>query len=89
VNIVKLKKVGIEKEISMKEVFLLWHTHIDNRLENGEDFKLIGVYSSIKNAEEAINRTSKLEGFKNNLDGFEISAYKLDSDNWTSGFITE
>ncbi len=88
-NIVKLKKVGIEKEISMKEVFLLWHTHIDNRLENGEDFKLIGVYSSIKNAEEAINRTSKLEGFKNNLDGFEISAYKLDSDNWTSGFITE
>lgn len=88
-NIVKLKKVGIEIEINMKEVFLLWHTHIDNRLENGEDFKLIGVYSSIKNAEEAINRTSKLEGFKNNLDGFEISAYKLDSDNWTSGFITE
>lgn len=73
----------------MEEVFILWHTHFDDRLENGEDFKLIGVYSSVKNAEEAMNRASKLEGFKDNLDGFEISIYKLDSDSWTSGFITE
>lgn len=79
----------MEIKINMKEVFILWHTHFDDRLENAEDIKVIGVYSSVKKAEEAIDRTSKLEGFKNNLDGFEISAYKLDSDNWTSGFITE
>ena len=79
----------MEIKINMKEVFILWHTHFDDRLENGEDIKVIGVYSSVKKAEEALDRTSKLEGFKNNLDGFEISVYKLDSDNWTSGFITE
>ena len=79
----------MEIKINMKEVFILWHTHFDDRLENAEDIKVIGVYSSVKKAEEALDRTSKLEGFKNNLDGFEISVYKLDSDNWTSGFITE
>ncbi len=73
----------------MQEVYLLWHTHYDGRLEGGEDCKLIGVYTSIKKAEEAMRRSSALEGFKDNLESFEISNYQLDFDHWTSGFITE
>lgn len=72
----------------MDFVYLLWHTHVSEELVGGEDSKLIGVYSSRAFAEEALCRSSLLEGFKDNLDGFEISEYKVDDDSWTSGFIT-
>lgn len=68
-------------------VYLVWHTHLDEDLENGEDIKLIGVYSTESKAKEAISRSIKLEGFKDHKDGFEISASKLDKDEWTSGFV--
>jgi len=73
----------------MEKVYLLWHTHLDDRLENGEDVKLIGVYSSKQKSKEAWIRALKLEGFRDQPEGFEISTHVLDSDNWTSGFITE
>ncbi|WP_316829097.1 hypothetical protein [Pedobacter miscanthi] len=69
-------------------VYLLWHTHYDNRLENNEDIKLIGVYSTEDMAKEAECRAKLLEGFKDSQDGFEISSYRLDKDEWTSGFVT-
>jgi len=71
----------------MKFVYLLWHTHSDELLVGGEDVKLIGVYTSKENAEEAQSRTEQLEGFKDHPEGFEISCNELDKDEWTSGFI--
>ncbi|MGJ1228873.1 DUF7336 domain-containing protein [Sphingobacterium siyangense] len=73
----------------MEHVFLLWHTHFDESLDGGEDVKLIGVYSTKELAENALVRMSKVEGFRDRTAGFEISEYKIDKDNWTSGFITE
>lgn len=70
-------------------VFLLWHTHLDDDLDNGEDIKLIGVYSSESKAKEALSRSIKLEGFRDYKEGFEISAHKLDKDEWASGFVIE
>ncbi|WP_443946597.1 hypothetical protein ACJVDH_05680 [Pedobacter sp. AW1-32] len=70
-------------------VYLLWHTHVNENLEDGEDVKLIGAYSTREKAEEALSRSIRLEGFKDFPEGFEISAYKLDKDEWTSGFVTE
>jgi hypothetical protein len=70
-------------------VYLLQHTHEDENLENGEDVKLIGVYSSKVKAEEALLRSKMLEGFIDNQDGFEIDEYRLDQDQWTFGFVTE
>jgi hypothetical protein len=70
------------------EVYLLWHTHIDDRPEGGEDIKLIGVYSSINEANSAIERKRSCEGFMDYMDGFEISTYTLDKDSWSEGFIT-
>lgn len=72
----------------MEQVYLLWHTHSDDALSDGEDIKLIGVYTSRKNAEEAQYRAQQLEGFKDHKEGFEISCNELNKDEWTSGFIT-
>jgi len=73
----------------MGNVFLLWHTHFDKALDGGEDVKLIGVYSSRGLAENALEKMSKVAGFKDQPEGFEISEYSVDKDHWTSGFITE
>jgi len=69
----------------MGEVYLLWYTCRDPRLENEEEL-LIGVYSSIEKAEEAKVRLSTENGFKDDLGGFEICPYKINEDRWTKGF---
>ncbi len=73
----------------MRVVYLLWHTHLDETLDGGEDVKLIGVYSTKDFAEEALIRISEVEGFRDHKEGFEISEYELDKDNWTFGFVTD
>lgn len=70
-------------------VYSLWHTHVDESLDGGEDIKLIGIYTTLANAEQAQSRAELLTGFKDFKEGFEISTYELDKDEWTSGFITE
>jgi hypothetical protein len=72
----------------MTEVYLLWHIHTDEDLPGGEDVKLIGVYSSEELAVSAKDRMAIQPGFKDQAEGFEISAYTLDKDNWVEGFIT-
>jgi hypothetical protein len=69
-------------------VYVLWHIHTHEDLPGGENVKRLGVYTSKENAEEAQKRAEKLVGFKDHLDGFEISCSELDKDEWTSGFIT-
>lgn len=69
------------------EVYLVSHTHVDDRFDKGEDVKLIGIYSSIDEAKSAIERKRSYEGFKDHMNGFEISTYTLDKDNWSEGFI--
>jgi hypothetical protein len=69
----------------MKTVFILHHSY---ELDEIEETKLIGVYSTNEQAESAINRLKYKNGFKYRPDAFEISEYKLDQDNWTEGFAT-
>jgi hypothetical protein len=47
---------------------------------------LIGVYSSKELAEAALVRTSKFRGFSDQIEGFEISPYEVDTDGWKAGF---
>lgn len=72
----------------MEFVYLLWHTHLSEELSAGEDIKLIGVYSTREKAEAAQSRSELLDGFRDSIEGFEISCNRLDHDEWTSGFIT-
>jgi hypothetical protein len=53
---------------------------------NGDE-KLTGVYSTQKKADESIKRLTKQPGFKSHPEGFEVSTYDLDKDEWTEGFI--
>ena len=73
----------------MKNTYLLWHTHTDERLTGGEDVKLLGTYSTRENAELAQAEAALLEGFKDHLEGFEISEYEMDKREWREGFSTE
>jgi hypothetical protein len=72
--------------IRKKSAYLLYHVREMNPDE--EDSKLIGVYSSRRNAQEARLRSSKLPGFRKYPDGFVIDRYIVNEDGWTSGFAT-
>ncbi|MCG8926962.1 hypothetical protein [Lentzea sp. CC55] len=55
--------------------------------EEGDDVKLLGVYSSRENASARIERAKELEGFCDEPACFYIDEYMLDEDEWTTGFI--
>ncbi|HEY9431070.1 MAG TPA: hypothetical protein VI260_06220 [Blastocatellia bacterium] len=68
------------------EIFVLQHVHM---LDNGEeDVKMIGVYSSLERAEEAIKRLTMKPGFSDSTEGFVVDRYVLNEDCWTEGYIT-
>ena len=85
-------------------VHLLWHIHhfelavgVSHRDESGavinleeeEDEKIIGIYSSEVAADEAIARARRLEGFREEPDCFIVNEFKVDEDKWTDGFVTD
>lgn len=77
------------------KVYILHHIH---PVGDEEDVKLIGVYSTEETARAAVHRLASLPGFvdsprlqtgyEETVDGFQISAYDLDKDHWTEGFVT-
>ena len=64
-------------------VYVLQHAY---ELDDHEDVKLIGVYSSEQRARDAIDRLKDAPGFAEHREGFCIDAYELDQDHWESGF---
>ncbi|MBC8236146.1 hypothetical protein H8E77_41900 [bacterium] len=70
----------------MKCVFVLQHVH--EHSNDYDDVKFIGVYSTRRSAEDAINRLSLQPGFKDTKDGFYIDEYEVDVDHWTEGYVT-
>ncbi|MFK7900988.1 MAG: hypothetical protein AB8B61_09550 [Cyclobacteriaceae bacterium] len=69
----------------MKTVFILQHSY---DLDGCDETKLIGVYSTKHEAENAVHRLREQEGFKRTIEGFEIDEYEINKDHWTEGFIT-
>lgn len=55
--------------------------------QDGDDVKLLGIYSSEAVAEERIHRARLLPGFADEPDCFQIEEYELDEDHWTDGFV--
>ena len=69
------------------QVFLLWHSH---DLGDGEsNDKLIGVYSSVAEAEAAKARKLLFSGFKEAPEGFLVAPYEVNRDAWSEGYVTE
>jgi hypothetical protein len=66
-------------------VFLLQHVHSVN---DDDDIKTLGIYSSEALALEAVERFRMLPGFAATPDGFSVDAFEIDQDHWTSGYIS-
>lgn len=56
--------------------------------EEGDDVKLLGVYSSRAAAERAIERARTRPGFRDEPRCFFVGDYVLDKDAWADGFVT-
>jgi hypothetical protein len=70
------------------KVYLLEHTHLLPGGEEEEDVKLIGVYATQEDAEQARQRAITKPGFRDSPEGFCISEHTVGEDNWTEGFVT-
>ena len=75
----------MEKELEISEVYLVQHVH--DLGDETEDVKVIGIYSTEKNANIAVARLSDLPGFDKARNGFSIDRYCLDEDNWIVRYI--
>ncbi len=72
----------------MEYVYILAHEIDITEEPEKDDWVDLGVYSTQEKAEVALNRFKKLERFAPYQDGFSISRYKINEDNWTSGYAT-
>nr|WP_319492529.1 KOW motif domain-containing protein [uncultured Desulfobacter sp.] len=69
----------------MIKVHLVQHAHqLD---ENNIDIKIIGIYSTAKQAQEAIQRLVKQPGFNETPNSFYIDEYVLNEDYWEEGYV--
>lgn len=75
-------------EKAQNTVFVLEHARYkdDDRNNDAEDFKLIGVFATEQQAEAAIEQLKTQPGFKDYPNGFHIDAYPLGQINWSQGF---
>ena len=64
-------------------VYLL--QHLIER-EEGDDVKVIGIYSSAALADAAALELSSMPGFSDSPQGFTVDAYELDTTFWLDGF---
>jgi hypothetical protein len=69
----------------MKTVFLVQHSY---ELESCDETKLIGVYSSLQEAQAAVERLKIQPGFRDRVDDFHIGELEINKDHWTEGFST-
>ena len=70
----------------MKSVFVVQHVHeLDG---DNEDVKFIGVYSTHKNANKAVERFKLKPGFKESPNGFCVDEYPINKDHWAEGYVT-
>lgn len=66
------------------KVYILWHTRVD--AFGCDNDKCLGVFSSLDNAEQAKQYALTQKGFKNHPDGFCVSEYTIDKQEWLEGF---
>jgi len=70
----------------MTKAFLVTHVHVLASQE--EDLRIIGIFTTRERAEAAIRAASKLPGFADTAEAFEVSEYELDDMCWREGFVT-
>lgn len=54
--------------------------------EEGDNPKILGVYSTRERAEDRVGRARLLPGFRDEPDCFLVDGYELDTDEWSEGY---
>lgn len=54
---------------------------------DGDDVKLLGIYSTLERVEERVRQARLLPGFRDEPECFYFDACELDEDDWTEGFV--
>lgn len=70
----------------MQKIYYLYHVRYEDT--DDEDFRIIGIYSSRKQAKLAIERMKKKPGFIDFPNGFQIIPSVLNRAEWLEGFVT-
>ena len=70
----------------MQKIYYLYHVRYEDT--DDEDFRIIGIYSSRKQAKLAIERMKKKPGFIDFPNGFQIIPSVLNRAEWLDGFVT-
>lgn len=75
-------------EKAQNTVFVLEHALYkdDDKNNDVEDYKLIGVFATEQQAQTAMSQLKMQPGFKDYPNGFHIDAYPLGQINWSQGF---
>jgi hypothetical protein len=63
------------------------HGDLDWDERDGDDVKLLGVYSTRQRAEDRISSARLLPGFRDDPDCFMIDVYQVDRDTWEEGYV--
>jgi hypothetical protein len=71
---------------TMSTVFAVYHVRAKD--PDNDDVKSIGIFSSRKLAEAAIDRVKVQAGFRDYLDDFLIDEKTIDKVCWTEGFVS-
>ncbi|MCW7471695.1 DUF7336 domain-containing protein [Leptospira kanakyensis] len=69
----------------MKFIYILNHSYI---VDDIEETKFLGAYSSKEKAQNAIKRFILLPGFKDRPNDFHLDEHEIDQDQWQEGFLT-
>ena len=72
---------------SSSSVYLLQHVAREDT--DDEDIKVLGIYSTLKKAEIAVEKFKQLPGFDRYPDSFHIGKHELDKLEWSEGFVTK
>ena len=75
-------------EKAQNTVFVLEHARYkdDDRNNDVEDFKLIGVFATEQQAQAAVSQLKNQSGFKAYPNGFHIDEYPIGQIHWSQGF---
>ena len=70
----------------MKFVYKVDHVY---EIDDLEEVKFIGVFSSMEKAQEVVNKLILQPGFRNHpIDAFQINKIKIDRIGWNEGFCS-
>lgn len=76
--------------MSEKKVYMVTHVKGDIEAIDTEDdgLKIIGIFSSMNEAEAVVTRFRKMPGFSEYPNGFGIDPYIINKCYWDGGFVS-